>query len=176
VLEKPAFKNAIKRRRCLVPADGYYEWQSSGSRKQPYFIHPRNGQPMGLAGLCETWVGPNGEEVDTVAIITAEAGPAMSHLHTRVPVVIQPSDYERWLDGNAMSAEDALALLEPPPDDFLAWHPVSTKVNRVANDDESLIAIAPIDIAEPEASPEQPAVKRARAVKQAADDKQGSLF
>ena len=70
VLEKPAFKNAMKRRRCLVPADGYYEWQSSGKTKQPYFIYPRDHRPIGFAGLMETWLGPNGEELDTVAIVT----------------------------------------------------------------------------------------------------------
>ena len=73
LLEKPAFKNAIKRRRCLIPADGYYEWHTSGSRKRPYFIHRRDGQPMGFAGLAETWMGPNGEELDTVAIVTTAA-------------------------------------------------------------------------------------------------------
>ena len=73
LLEKPAFKNAIKRRRCLIPADGYYEWHSSENRKRPYFIHRRDGQPMGFAALTETWMGPNGEELDTVAIVTAAA-------------------------------------------------------------------------------------------------------
>ena len=74
-LEKPAFKNAIKRRRCLIPADGYYEWQGPDRRKRPYFIHRRDGAPIGLAGLAETWIGPNGEELDTVAIVTAPARP-----------------------------------------------------------------------------------------------------
>ena len=73
VREKPAFKNAMKRRRCLIPADGYYEWQASERRKRPYFIHRRDGAPIGLAGLAETWIGPNGEELDTVAIVTAPA-------------------------------------------------------------------------------------------------------
>ena len=99
VLEKPAFKNAIKRRRCLIPADGYYEWQAAGGRKRPYFIYRRDGQPFGLAGLAETWVGPNGEEVDTVAIVTAPASPDLAVLHHRVPVTIAPDDFERWLDG-----------------------------------------------------------------------------
>src|ERR1700692_3032535 len=74
VREKPAFKNAIRRRRCLIPADGYYEWQASGKRKLPYFIHRRDGAPMGLAGLAETWIGANGEELDTVAIVQGAAG------------------------------------------------------------------------------------------------------
>jgi putative SOS response-associated peptidase YedK len=98
VLEKPAFRNAMKRRRCLVPADGYYEWQASGGRKRPHFIHSRNGSPIGLAGLTETWTGPNGEELDTVAIITTLAGPDLAVLHHRVPVTIAPQDFQRWLD------------------------------------------------------------------------------
>ena len=73
VLEKPAFKNAIKRRRCLIPADGYYEWQDAGGRKRPFFIYRRDRQPVGFAALAETWMGPNGEELDTVAIVTAPA-------------------------------------------------------------------------------------------------------
>jgi len=101
VLEKPAFKNAIKRRRCLIPADGYYEWHTSDNRKRPYFIHRRDGQPVGFAALAETWMGPNGEELDTVAIVTAAASPDLATLHHRVPVTIAPADFERWLDGRA---------------------------------------------------------------------------
>ena len=103
VLDKPAFRSAMKRRRCLVPADGYYEWQRAGARKQPFFIHPRDGTVLGLAALAETWVGPNGEELDTVAIITAAASEAMAVLHDRVPVAIDPADIERWLDCAAVT-------------------------------------------------------------------------
>src|SRR5438309_8226762 len=101
VLEKPAFKNAIKRRRCLIPADGYYEWRSSDDRKRPYFIHRGDGAPIGLAGVAETWVGPNGEELDTVAIVTARASPELAVLHHRVPVAIAPDDFDCWLDCGA---------------------------------------------------------------------------
>src|ERR1700749_2813696 len=80
VLEKPAFKNAIKRRRCLIPADGYYEWQVSDKPKRPNFSHRRDGAPIGLAGLAETWIGPNGEELDTVAIVTVPASADLSGL------------------------------------------------------------------------------------------------
>src|ERR1700692_816954 len=93
VLEKPAFKNAIKRRRCLIPADGYYEWQAFEGRKRPHFIHRRDEAPMGLAGLAETWIGPNGEELDTVAIVTAPARADLASLHDRVPVTIAPADF-----------------------------------------------------------------------------------
>jgi putative SOS response-associated peptidase YedK len=85
VVEKPAFKNAIRRRRCLVPADGYYEWQDQDGRKRPYFIYRRDRQVLGFAALSETWMGPNGEEVDTVAIVTAPAHADVATLHDRVP-------------------------------------------------------------------------------------------
>lgn len=139
VLEKPAFKAAMKRRRCLLPADGYYEWQALSGRKQPFFIHHRNRQPLALAGLVETWVGPDGEEIDTVAIVTTASRDEMTHLHHRVPVVIAPQDFSRWLDGNAFGAEEAAALLIAPPEGMLVWHEVTPAVNRVANDDPQLI-------------------------------------
>src|SRR5580704_11026955 len=138
VNEKPAFKNAMKRRRCLIPADGYYEWRSSETRKRPHFIHRRDGGPIGLAGLAETWIGPNGEELDTVAIVTAPASADLAVLHPRVPVTIAPADFDRWLDCAANDAETAMALLIAPEEGEFAWHEISTRVNRVANDDAQL--------------------------------------
>jgi putative SOS response-associated peptidase YedK len=177
VREKPAFKNAIRRRRCLVPADGYYEWQASGQGKRPYFIHRRDGAPMGLAGLAETWIGPNGEELDTVAIVTAAAGADLATLHHRVPVSITPDDFERWLDCGADDAESVMALLTPSREGEFAWHEISTRVNRVANDDAQLIL--PITSEEREAEQPKP-VKKASPRKAAPapppDDGQGSLF
>jgi len=174
--EKPAFKNAIRRRRCLIPADGYYEWQGSAKPKRPYFIHRRDGQPIGLAGLAETWVGPNGEELDTVAIVTAPASRDLSVLHHRVPVTIAPGDFERWLDCRDDSAEDVMALLSAPEEGVFAWHEVSTRVNRVANDDEQLIL--PITAEQRVAEEPQPAKKAPRkpAAVATEDDGQGSLF
>src|ERR1051325_6668048 len=113
VTDKPAFKNAIRRRRCLIPADGWYEWSQS-ARKRPYFIHRRDGQPFGFAALAETWSGPNGEELDTVAIVTAAARGGLAGLHPRAPVTISPGDFERWLDGAGNDTADALPLLAPP--------------------------------------------------------------
>jgi len=177
VQEKPAFKNAIRRRRCLIPADGYYEWQSSGERKQPYFIHPAAGGPIGFAGLQETWMGPNGEELDTVAIITAQATTGLSVLHHRVPVTIAPEDFSRWLDCSSDSADDVMTLLTAPADGAFAWHPVSAAVGKVANDDAQLILpITAQQIAAAEAA--TPVTKMARkAVAAVGDDGgQGSLF
>ena len=122
VAEKPAFKNAIRRRRCLIPADGYYEWQASDQRKRPHFIYRSDRQPIGLAGLAETWIGPNGEELDAVAIVTAPASADLAVLHHRVPVTIAPGDFDRWLDCSHEDAGDAMALLAAPGKGEFVWH------------------------------------------------------
>jgi putative SOS response-associated peptidase YedK len=177
VREKPAFKNAVRRRRCLIPADGYYEWQASGQRKRPFFIHRRDGGPIGLAGLAETWIGPNGEELDTVAIVTAPASADLAVLHHRVPVTIGAGDFERWLDCRDDTSETVTTLLRGPDDGEFVWHEVSTRVNRVANDDAQLIL--PITAEEREAGEPKP-VKKVSQGKPAPvtpdDDGQGSLF
>src|SRR3954471_2689042 len=174
VAEKPAFKNAIRRRRCLIPADGYYEWQAAEQRKRPFFIHRRDGVPIGLAGIAETWIGPNGEELDTVAIVTAPASADLAVLHHRVPVTIAPGDFERWLDCSADDAETAMPLLTAPAEGEFAWHQVSTRVNRTANDDAQLV----LPITPEQLAAEEPPVKKVAARKPApiADDGQGSLF
>jgi putative SOS response-associated peptidase YedK len=176
VLEKPAFKNAIRRRRCLIPADGYYEWQAFEGRKRPHFIHRRDGQPIGLAALAETWIGPNGEELDTVAIVTAPASADLAVLHHRVPVTIAPGDFASWLDCRADQTEAAMALLTAPEEGEFAWHEISTRVNHVANDDAQLIL--PITAEQREAEAPKPVKKASsRKPEQAAeDDGQGSLF
>jgi putative SOS response-associated peptidase YedK len=188
VLDKPTFRNAMKRRRCLLPADGYYEWQPSPSRKRPFFIRPSDGQPIAFAGLAETWVGPNGEELDTVAIITAPASPDLAELHHRVPVTIAPDDFDRWLDGSICGDREAATLLVAPPEGTFVWHEVSTAVNRVANDDERLVVpITPEEAAAEAAAAEAARKPRARAAVSEApkrkaagrsrkDDGQGSLF
>jgi putative SOS response-associated peptidase YedK len=167
LLEKPAFKNAFKRRRCLIPADGYYEWHTSDNRKRPYFIHRRDGAPMGFAGLAETWMGPNGEELDTVAIVTTAASVDLAALHHRVP--------DRWLDCRADDFEAATGLLATPEEGEFAWHEVSIRVNHVANDDAQLV----LPITAEQIAAEAPGhAKRAAPRKQVAapDDGQGSLF
>jgi putative SOS response-associated peptidase YedK len=175
VLEKPAFKNAIKRRRCLIPADGYYEWHTSDHRKRPYFIHRRDGEPVGFAALAETWMGPNGEELDTVAIVTAAANPDLAVLHHRVPVTVEPADFERWLDGFPDDVTEAMALLVAPRQGAFAWHEVSNRVNRVANDDaQLLLPITEEQRAAEEAEPAKRAAPRKPATVK--DEGQGSLF
>ncbi|PZA09885.1 SOS response-associated peptidase [Rhodopseudomonas palustris] len=179
VQDKPAFRNAFRRRRCLVPADGYYEWKPGGSRKQPYFIHPAGGGPIGFAGLWETWIGPNGEELDTVAIVTTAARGRLAELHDRVPVTIAPDHFARWLETDETDSGAVMALLRAPADSEFVWHPVSTAVNRTTNDNPQLILpIAAEEVEAPRPAVAKPAPpKRAARVKVAGDDGgQGSLF
>jgi putative SOS response-associated peptidase YedK len=176
VRDKPAFKNAIKRRRCLIPADGYYEWQTSKQGNRPCFVHRRDGSPIGLAGLAETWMGPNGEELDTVAIVTAPASADLAVLHSRVPVAIGTSDFDRWLDCSANDVDAVMPLVRGPDEGEFVWHEVSTRVNRVTNDDAQLTL--PITAQEREAERPEPAKKggQRKAAAVAPDDGQGSLF
>ena len=119
ILEKPSFRNAMKRRRCLVPADGFYEWTGTiPGRKQPYHIHRRNNAAFGFAGLWEHWMGADGSEIETAAIVTTSPNAVVAKIHDRMPVVIMPEDYTAWLDTDNVPAEDAAALLRPAPDDF----------------------------------------------------------
>jgi putative SOS response-associated peptidase YedK len=147
VLDKPAFRNAMRRRRCLIPTDGFYEWQVGGIRgpKQPYFVCAKRGEdgtapPLAFAGLWETWTGRNGEELDTVAIVTTDANRTLLAIHPRMPAFIAPADFERWLDCDAVPAEEAATLIKPADDTLLEVYPISPAVNRVANDSEALIA------------------------------------
>jgi putative SOS response-associated peptidase YedK len=176
VRDKPAFKNAMKRRRCLIPADGYYEWQAGADRKRPFFIHRHDGSPFGFAALAETWIGPNGEELDTVAIVTAPAGADLAELHHRVPVTMTPLDFERWLDCGANDVEEVMALLRPPAEGEFVWHEVSTRVNSAANDDAQLL----LPITAEESAAEQAPKSAKKAARKVAttepDDGQGSLF
>jgi putative SOS response-associated peptidase YedK len=177
VLDKPAFKNAFRRRRCLIPADGYYEWSQSEARKRPYFIHARDGQPFGFAGLAETWTGPNGEELDTVAILTTAASADLAVLHPRVPVTIMPGDFDRWLDCANDEVDAAMALLAAPADGEFLWHQVSTRVNRVANDDAQLILpISAEEAAAEQATPAKKMAPRKTVPTISRDNGQGSLF
>ena len=175
VREKPSFRNAIRRRRCLIPADGYYEWHTVGNQKHPYFIYPRSGGPIGFAGVAETWSGPNGEEVDTVAIVTAAAKGSIAMLHHRVPVTIAPDHFARWLDCSSDSANEVAALMVAPAEGAFAWHRVSRDVNRVGNDDARLILpLSEQQIADEEtASKPKPVLRKRTATN---DDGQGSLF
>lgn len=169
VLDKPAFRNAMKYRRCLIPADGFYEWQAGGGRKQPYFIRLKSGAPMAFAGLWECWTGPNGEELETAAIVTTDANRALGHIHDRMPVVLSPDAFDLWLNCAGVDAQTAAALIAPAPADLFEAYPVSTDVNRVANDNAKLLEPVVPGALEPAA----PKPKREKPVK---DGGQGVLF
>lgn len=182
IFEKPSFRNAIKRRRCLLPADGYYEWQASSGRKRPFYIHRRDGEPIGFAGVAETWTGPNGEEIDTVAIVTAAAGRDMAALHGRVAVTIDPRDFDRWLDGEATDAEAVAGMMVAPAEGTFVWHEVSTAVNRVVNDSPELVLpfneedIAIVEAASRKQAKDQVSARKTGIPAPEEDNGQGSLF
>jgi len=141
VLDKPAFRNAMRRRRCLIPADGFYDWRA-GEPKRPYFVRAKSGAPLAFAGLWETWTGPNGEEIDTVAIVTTRANRMLSAIHERMPVIVAPEGFDLWLDCAKVDAMTAAALIVPAPEALLECYEISPAVNRVANDSAELIAPA----------------------------------
>jgi putative SOS response-associated peptidase YedK len=139
VLDKPAFRAAMKYRRCLIPADGFYEWQKAGERKRPFYVRAKDSGPLAFAGLWECWTGPNGEELETAAIVTTHANRTLSPIHERMPVLVPPEAFDLWLDCKAVDAETAAALIAPARDDFLDAHEIAPAVNRVANDTPALI-------------------------------------
>jgi putative SOS response-associated peptidase YedK len=149
--DKPTFRSAYRRRRCLIPADGFYEWQQSGSgkgTKQPFYIHRPGHQPFAFAGLWESWTpshatGNSNESkfaLESCAIVTTEANKTLSHLHERMPVILSPQDHEFWLDPSNQEPERLNYLLTPSDAELVA-EPVSTYVNRVMNDDPRCIAV-----------------------------------
>ena len=168
VAEKPAFKQAFRQRRCLVPADGFYEWQTLGPKtKQPLLFKTADGAPFAFAGLWERWVPPQGEVLETFTIVNTAANEMMAQFHDRVPIVLSPADYAAWLD----PAVDARALIKAPPSDWLTFRRVSTYVNSVKHDDPGCQEPAP----DAEPAPEAPKAPKAKA-KKAVDGRQGSLF
>lgn len=149
--EKPAFRAAFRRRRCLIVADGFYEWQAQdGGPKQPYRITLAEGRPFGFAGLWEVWKDPaDGARVESCTIVTTEANAVLRPIHHRMPVILAPGDFAAWLATEG-PPEAALALLKPYPGEAMTAYPVSRRVNKVANDDPGLIE--PLEAAEgPEA-------------------------
>ena len=138
LVDKPSFRNAFRRRRCIVIADGFYEWhQIEPKRSQPYLVRRHDHSPFGLAGLVETWLGADGSEIDTACIITTGANPRLAAIHSRMPVVIERSDFDLWLDPDERHAPDAETLLRSS-DDIFDLTPIGSGVNKVSNDDASL--------------------------------------
>lgn len=136
VAEKPSFREAFKRRRCLVPADGFYEWKTEGREKQPYFFSLKTAEPFVLGGVWESWRAPNGDVLRTCCLITTGPNEIMLPVHDRMPVIISPDDYATWLTGEA---SDALNLVKPyPPHEMQTWA-VSKRVSRSGEEGSDLI-------------------------------------
>jgi putative SOS response-associated peptidase YedK len=158
IMERPAYRWGFKYRRCLVPASGFYEWKAGGrGPKQPYLASPGPSQAGGapliaFAGVWETWLGADGSEIDTAAIVTTTACEFLAPIHDRTPAVIAPKDFEAWLSHDTQLAE-ARALLRPAPEDLFSLTPVSTRVNSAENDDRSLIERAELPPAQSEPTP-----------------------
>ena len=138
--DKPAFRGALRYRRCLVPASGWYQWERAAhGRSRPWLIRPRDGGVVGLAGLWEPWLGADGSEVDGAAMVTLAAGADIAGIADRMPAVIPPAAYERWLDVDRTSVAAAADLLRPADPGSLEAVPVDERVNRAGNDDPDLI-------------------------------------
>jgi putative SOS response-associated peptidase YedK len=134
VADKPSFRSAFKKGRCLVVADGFYEWKKIGDRKQPYFIRLKDDRPFGFAGLAEHWRGDD-KVIDSATIITTDANPLMAGIHDRMPVILPRESYGLWLDPEFKSKEELLSLLRPYPAEEMVAIPVSTLVNSPKNED-----------------------------------------
>lgn len=138
--EKPSFRNALKRRRCLIPASGFYEWQASKEGgKQPFWIRRKDGGLLALAGLWETWQGPNGEELDTCAILTTDPNEVMAPIHDRMPVILGKDAYAAWLDCSDETRAGIPALMHPCPASWLVADPVGKAVGNSRNEGAELI-------------------------------------
>jgi putative SOS response-associated peptidase YedK len=141
VADKPSFRTAFKRRRCLIPADGYYEWQKQGAKKQPFLIHRPDDGPFAFAGLWEQWRGGDGSAVESCTIITTDATDATRPIHNRMPVILDPSDYALWLDPDVQDRTRLEPLLVPLTSSQLIAEPVSTHVNNPRHEDAQCVQV-----------------------------------
>ena len=140
VAEKSSFRTAFRRRRCLIPADGFYEWQAvTPKQKQPQYITLRSGQPFAFAGLWESWQPPDGPRIESCTILTTAANDLMQQFHDRMPVILSPAEYALWLDAELTDPAALLPMLDQYPAEEMTAFPVSTLVNSVRNDSPELI-------------------------------------
>ncbi|MBD1904641.1 SOS response-associated peptidase [Funiculus sociatus GB2-A5] len=139
VAEKPSFRAAFKQRRCLILADGFYEWQQQEKKKQPFYFRMNDENPFAFAGLWEHWKSDDGEVINSCTILTTEPNDLMRPVHNRMPVIIDPKDYDLWLDTEVKTPELLQPLLHPYSAEEMTAYPVSTKVNKPVNDSAELI-------------------------------------
>jgi putative SOS response-associated peptidase YedK len=129
-IEKPSFRGAMRHKRCLVPADGFYEWMGPTGAKRPLHFRPRNGGPIAFAGLFEHWLGADGSEIETAAILTVAANATVAPYHDRMPAILPPQSFEAWLDCQNVRAGDAAGLLAPAPIDLLEMIELDRRINN----------------------------------------------
>jgi putative SOS response-associated peptidase YedK len=137
-LEKPSFKGNMRHRRCLVPASAFYEWVGPPRAKRPFMIQPKDGTCLALAGIWDHWLGADGSEIDTVAILTVAANGVVSAVHDRMPAILAPGQFDAWLDVRAVEAKDAAVLLTPAPEPLLELFEISPRINNVRNEGPDL--------------------------------------
>lgn len=148
--EKPAFREALRLRRCLIPADGLYEWQSIGPKqKQPFCIGMADDSLFAFAGLWERWSDSSGNIVETCTILTTKPNAVVADVHDRMPVILKPDHYNRWLDSKVTNPSSLADCLKPFDSALMRKYPVSTRVNRPENDDQSCAQEVSISVAQP---------------------------
>jgi len=141
--EKPAFREAFRLRRCLVPADGFYEWGRGPSGRRPFHVRRTSGGPFAIAGLYERWRGPEGAEIVSCTLVTTDANEAVAPVHDRMPVIVPPEAYAAWLDPELCDPARLAGLLRPAPADALVLVPVGPRVNDPRHDDPECVAPLP---------------------------------
>jgi putative SOS response-associated peptidase YedK len=146
---KPAFRDALKSRRCLIPADAFYEWLRTRKAKQPYCFEVNDGQLFAFAGIWDRWRNPSGNPVETCSILTTTPNAVTSAVHDRMPVILDPDNYDLWLDPGMRDVSVASDLLKPYDARLMRCYPVSTRINHVANDDAE--CSAPVQLAQTQA-------------------------
>ena len=143
---KPAFRDALKFRRCLIPADGFYEWQKNGRVKQPYCFEVREGELFAFAGIWECWKDWTGKPLETCSILTTSPNAVTAAVHDRMPVILDPDSYDLWLDPGMKDVRAAAEHLKPYDARLIRCYPVSSRINHVANDDEA--CSTPVELAQ----------------------------
>ena len=143
---KPAFRDPLKFRRCLIPADGFYEWSRTGKTKQPYCFEVDEGELFAFAGLWDGWKDASGSWIKTCSILTTTPNPVTALVHDRMPVILDPDSYDLWLDPGTTDVAAAFDLLKPYDARLMRRYPVSTRINHVANDDEE--CVRPVELAQ----------------------------
>lgn len=132
---KPTYREPFKRRRCLIPVSGFYEWKKQGKAKQPFYIYRADGSPLFFAGLWDRW----GDELESATILTTGPNAEMREIHTRMPCILEPEQFARWLDPRLQDAEAVASMLDPAADGILSMHKVSSRVNDARNEGSDLI-------------------------------------